>query len=159
MSGKPYSQKSGLKNHTNERISQVMTRLWPGNEHSYEWVNFPSLWPIPFAIVILPKLQEIQKLFDGRCRIAHGTAALFVLILFDGISAHISTLEGHKKNQEVESKRMIQPLRISLLLSLYCSFDWSQKSVFFSAKPVPDGIIEGHSISSDNDPIKQNLFL
>ena len=25
MSGKPYSQKSGLKNHTNERIFQVMT--------------------------------------------------------------------------------------------------------------------------------------
>ena len=36
MSGKPYSQKSGLKNHTNERIfkvmtrfDQFMTRLWP----------------------------------------------------------------------------------------------------------------------------------
>ena len=27
MSGKPYSQKSGLKNHTNERIFQVMTRF------------------------------------------------------------------------------------------------------------------------------------
>ena len=25
MSGKPYGQKSGLKNHTNERIFQVMT--------------------------------------------------------------------------------------------------------------------------------------
>ena len=27
MSSKPYSQKSGLKNHTNQRILQVMTRL------------------------------------------------------------------------------------------------------------------------------------
>ena len=27
MSGKPYSQKSGLKTHTNERIFQVMTRF------------------------------------------------------------------------------------------------------------------------------------
>ena len=27
MSGKPYSQKSGLKNHTNELIFQVMTRF------------------------------------------------------------------------------------------------------------------------------------
>ena len=27
MSGKPYSQKSGLKNHTNEQIFQVMTRF------------------------------------------------------------------------------------------------------------------------------------
>ena len=27
MSGKPYSQKSGLKNHTNDRILQVMTRF------------------------------------------------------------------------------------------------------------------------------------
>ena len=27
MSGKPYSQKSGLKNHTNERIFRVMTRF------------------------------------------------------------------------------------------------------------------------------------
>ena len=27
MSGKPYSQKSGLKNHTNERMFQVMTRF------------------------------------------------------------------------------------------------------------------------------------
>ena len=27
MSGKPYSQKSGLKIHTNERIFQVMTSL------------------------------------------------------------------------------------------------------------------------------------
>ena len=27
MSGKPYSQKSGLKSHTNERMFQVMTRL------------------------------------------------------------------------------------------------------------------------------------
>ena len=27
MSGRPYSQKSGLKNHTNERIFQVMARF------------------------------------------------------------------------------------------------------------------------------------
>ena len=57
----------------------------------------------------------------GGVEIAHGTAALFVLLLFDGISSHISTLEGHKKNQEVEPKRMFQPFAyfITFVLVLY----------------------------------------
>ena len=58
MSGKPYSQKSGLKNHTNERIFQVMARLWPGNENSYKWANVPGddqiMTPSVHHIVILP---------------------------------------------------------------------------------------------------------
>ena len=44
MSGKPYSQKSGLKNHTNGRIFQVMT--W------YDQLITPSVR----HIVILPHI-------------------------------------------------------------------------------------------------------
>ena len=83
ISGKPYSQKSGLKNHTNERIFQVMTRLWTGNENSCKWGNFPGndqfMTPSVRHIIILPKLQEIRKMLVGWCRIVHGTILLHYL--------------------------------------------------------------------------------
>ena len=130
-----------MKIHTHEQIFQVMTRLWPGNEKSYTWANCPGneqvMTPSLRHIVILPKLQEIGKLLDGWCRIAHGTILPHYL-LFDGILAHIFTSKGHKK---WNSNECFCCLRISILLSLYCSLDWNQKSVFFSTKPVPDGII------------------
>ena len=48
------------KNHTNERIFQVMTRLWPGNENSYKWANVPGNNQIMTQsihhIVILPHI-------------------------------------------------------------------------------------------------------
>ena len=60
MSGKPYSQKSGLKNYTNERMFQVITSLWPGNENSYKWANVPGNNQIMTLsihhIVILPHI-------------------------------------------------------------------------------------------------------
>ena len=46
MSGIPYSQKSGLKNHTNERIFQVMTR--------YEQVMTPSVYSLNLELNVHP---------------------------------------------------------------------------------------------------------
>ena len=68
-------------------------------------------------IVILPKLQEIRKLLDGWCRIAHGTILLHYLF--------ICCLVGFQ----------------STFLHQMDTRSGSQKSVFFSTKPVPDGII------------------
>ena len=140
MSGKPYSKKSRLKNHTNEWIFQVLTRLWPGNENSYKWENLPGngqfMTPSIRHIVILPKLQEIQKCWIGvvELRMERFYCIICSFVVWWDFSPHFYI----RWIQELEPKWMFQPFAYFITVVLVVLTE--AKSIFLH-QPVPDGII------------------